>query len=158
MARLLRPYIPLDVRCQVAARQCEEKHGAGSHMRPSRRSARLWLCDILILIFGDKKVELHHRPALENRPFNKRTGKYKPEANDPDFLVYLEKHDHHIETHVRGICAQRSDTGQRNHQKALDRNRGKIKRRPKVKIRSRGFSGGKRLWPSRKFQTRKQWR
>lgn len=117
-------------------------------------------------LFQGRKSELHHRPALENRQFNKRTRKYDPDANDPDYLVYLENNetsnDHYIETHVRGVGAQRSDTGQRNHQKALDRNRGLIKRRrPKAKIRSRGFQKpppGKKWWRGTNRGPKQRWR
>lgn len=157
MARLPRPYIPLRVRCLVALRQCFERGITPLLALGTSHSKALAI--MLSALFQGRKVDLHHRPALENREQIVIDGKficYVPDANDSDFLIYLENNDqnndHYIETHVRGVGALRSDTGQRNHQKALDRNRGALKRRPKVKIRSRGFDKSKkRKWPKRKF-------
>lgn len=156
--RLFRPYIPLDVRLKVASRQLSLIDISATCllalMKDSAIKKRLGYA--LAKLFHGRKHELHHRPALENRQQIKRRGKiigYIPDANDPDHLVYLENNpennDHYIETHVRGVGAQRSDTGQRNHTKALERNRGLRKRKPKVKIKSRGFQKpppGRKWW------------
>lgn len=159
-----RPHIPISVRVQVAARQLRERgspldrsvlyglrlllstDGTGDQSLSAARKLR----SLLAALFGEIPCELHHRPALINRPFNNRTGKYSPPANHPDFLVYLEKEDHRIETYVRGVGAQRSDMGQRKYQRRMDRNRGKLPR----KRRYRPIKNRRTKWPSRKFRSR----
>lgn len=175
--KLWRPYVPLETRCIVAVRQCAERDIDTSAVvnKPLARRLR----HLLILLFAHRKHDLHHRPALENRTklrsMMTKYGKsfeiiiYEPDANDPDHLVYLENNsennEHYIETHVRGQGALRSDTATRMHQKAMDRNRGLLPRRPKAKIQSRGFSDQKimlrtkqswpkRKWPKRRFGSR----
>lgn len=145
-----RPHIPLAVRMQVAARQLFERgtwtptHVSVMVSSPAPVRARLSFA--LGLLFGDEKPHLDHNPALILRTFNPRTGKYTPDANDPDFLVYRTVHDHHLKTNVAGDGALRSDTAARMHQRRMDENRGLRKRRPKAKIKSRTS------WPKRKFQ------
>lgn len=139
--RLRRPYIPLAVRLQVAERQGAErfrdwlllKISGGCPASPPSERLR-WM---LAILFDPRAAppELHHRPALCNRP-RKRNGDYDPPANDPDHLVYLAEHDHAIETRVRGVGAQRSDLGQRRYLKRVKRNRDK--QRPR------------RRWPKRR--------
>lgn len=139
-----RPHIPLAVRLQVAQRQLEARGiNTGVIDRLSDNAARLRVK--LSVLFGDEKPHLDHNPALILRTFNPRTGKYKPDANDPDFLVYRTVHDHHLKTNVAGDGALRSDTAARMHQRRMDENRGLRKRRPKAKIKSRTS------WPKRKF-------
>lgn len=162
--RLPRPYIPLGVRVQVAHRQIMERKLWSVEVRDAivgnTAMLSVKLTYALALLFEGRKVELHHRPALENRQqilFHGKFVRYEPDANDPAFLVYLENNaannDHYIETHVRGVGAQRSDTGQRNHQKRMDENRGLRQRRPKAKITQR-----KNPWQKgRKMQSR-PWR
>lgn len=173
MAKLYRPRIPFDVRCIVAARQCAQRSIDISEVvnEPAARRLR----HLLILLFANRKRDLHHRPALENRVKRKavivvrgvpRTIMlYTPDANDPDHLIYLESsaenNEHYIETHVRGIGALRSDTGERNHTKALERNRGLRPKKMSRPIISRGFTSVPRVkirgekrkwqWPKRKF-------
>lgn len=152
--RLERPYIPIAVRVQVASRQLRDigiKSIPGMQATDGRR-----LQVMLNLLFGDAEYQLHHRPALCNRPSVVRTVKgkpktfYDPPANDSDHLIYLEKGEHGIETRVRGVGAQRSDLGQRRYLKRVARNRasktGAKVRRPKVK----------RAWPSRPFPNQRK--
>jgi hypothetical protein len=122
--KLIRPYIPIAVRVQVAERQVRET--SGYHPKSIEHpewSMRFRLSAALEFLFGeDAKAELHHRPALCNR-WKSNTGEYVPAANDPEYLVYLVKGEHDIETRVRGVGAQRSDLGQRRYLKRLARNR-----------------------------------
>lgn len=100
-----RPYIPLRVRLAVLERQAfvdrqfeNEGHrwlcidwyrGCNEHRPIGKKVA--WLIELL---FRDKKVELDHDPALVLRKRNKRTGRYSPDANDPDYLVYRVVDEH----------------------------------------------------------------
>lgn len=129
---LLRPHIPLEVRCRVAMRQLGmtpeqiEKNiiqwypqpgvmlsGYGkllSHLLPRLRSK-----------LGVVSLHLDHDPALENRERiavivrnNEVVGyKYSPDANDPDHLIYREGgfkgSAHDIKTRVRGERGQFAD-------------------------------------------------
>ncbi len=147
MARLLRPHIPLKIRCAVARRQIVEriKHGlsssavltmAGQH-RSSGKELKV-LLSYLARSLGCEvsDLRLDHDPALENRPFNARTKKYMPDANDPEFLIYRTKEDHRIKTLVRGDGAQLSDAAIARKRKRKERKA----RRPKT------------LWASRRFK------
>lgn len=124
MARLHRPYIPISVRVQVAQRQVD----ALGVNTPTCSNQSILLRALLAVLFGDRKIELHHRPALVNRRRYVRNGKvfYDPPANDSAHLVYLAEDDHDIETRVRGVGAQRSDLGQRRYDKNVAKNRAKI--------------------------------
>jgi hypothetical protein len=128
--KLPRPYIPLDVRLKVFARQfgygVAIKHGINS---PHWRLADLQ--EALASVFGGP-VHLDHDPALVNRKFNARTGKYTPDANDPDYLVYRSKTDHDIKTRVRGDGAQYSDLALRRKLKRIQRNRKKGRGRRRI--------------------------
>ncbi len=148
--KLRRPYIPLAVRVQVAERQMRENgiQFTGQANLSFRLKRAL---DILSRERG--KMELHHRPALVNRPFLFEAQDYFPPANDPEYLVYLLKYDHDIETRVRGVGAQRSDLGQRRYLKKVARNRmAKDKKRPgrwpKRKLRSKPINS---RWRRKKF-------
>lgn len=168
--KLPRPHIPLRVRVTVAHRQLVYRGlWTKAHIRlmaDSPMPAGHQLKHAIGLLFEGRKVELHHRPALENREKIFKDGVhvgYRPHPNNPDFLIYLENNDknndHYIETHVRGVGARRSDTGERNHQKAMERNRGLRPSKKSRPIKSRGFASDsgpglrteKRKWPTRKF-------
>lgn len=150
MARLPRPYIPLSVRVVVAERQCRkaditplsETHTSAA--LPRRLSDRLSYN--LRQLFGENKIELHHRPALVNRR-RKRNGDYDPPANDPDFLVYLPEDVHDIETRIRGLRGQHSDLALARKRKRLERKA----TRPKRKWGSRPLQSASR-WPKRKMR------
>lgn len=162
MARLPRPYIPIAVRVQVAERQFDAATSF-AHENGERNASVFrtfvdrehWkrttslgeqLDTFLRLLFGDAKVELHHRPALVNRA-RKRNGDYDPPANDPAHLIYLVDVDHDIETRVRGQHGAHSDLGQARKNKRIANNRNP--RRRKVKIPQR-----KNPWPKRSFPKR----
>lgn len=138
-----RPHIPFKVRCTVLARQIYES-GQNVPGREEGETLSALVARWRKFLFGDAPNDLHHRPALINRMYHSHLGEYSPAANDPAHLVYLEKHEHHIETNVRGQGALRSDTAARMHQRRMDENRGKRKRRPKAKIVAR-----KNPWPNR---------
>lgn len=156
MSRLKRPHIPLAVRVQVAARQAGFVN-LDLFLRLHKGCLKIVLDRLL---YGDdlgpgagfqrgQAINLDHDPALVNRPFNKRTGKYTPDANDPAALVYRTKTDHNIKTRIRGAGAQHSDLGLARKNKRIARNRDPKRRR--AKLRSRGFQKGpKRRWPRRK--------
>ncbi len=162
MPRLLRPHIPLETRCRVALRQLGEMwpdrflDGArmiGWSMRETldhllARLSELLACDV-------KSLALDHDPALAAREKVFRKGVhvgYVPDANDPEYLIYREKHAHHIKTNVRGDGAQHPD-------RVLIKKNRRIERGPRPKrgppIRSRGFQKGpKRSWGKRPFPRR----
>lgn len=109
--RLVRPYVPVAVRCQVAARQLVERGTAFAFAEDLTNRERLAL--MLWLLFQDEPRHLDHDPPLMLRLFNEETGLYTPDANDPDHLVYRTKDDHRVKTFVRGEGAQLSDAGKR---------------------------------------------
>lgn len=117
MPRLYRPHIPLEVRCRVVLRQIGEIW-PDEVINGTRGSLRVLLDDQLeklaeLLGCKVEDLRLDHDPALATRmkrPLG-MTGKwvYTPDANDPEFLIYREKHAHHIKTNVRGDGAQHPD-------------------------------------------------
>lgn len=119
MARLYRPSIPVEVKCKVLLRQIGElwPDEALATAKKARQLTRYveglktMLAQTLNCAAAD--LRLDHNPALENRPqFRRGLGKktyYVPDANDPDHLIYREKHDHHIKTNVRGEHGQYPD-------------------------------------------------
>ena len=132
--KLPRPYTPLSVCLQVVDRQLAER---GLQVAGGIGSLSDNLKFALNVLFGHGvKVELHHRPALLNRI--SKNGRYYPDANDPDYLVYLPVDEHDIETRVRGQHGQHSDL-------ALARKRKRKERKAKRP---------KRKWPSRPFPKR----
>ena len=162
-----RKYIPLAVRVQVAARQLRERSGAldrsilyglgllfDCDAGDPTLSSRGMLRNLLFALFGPEKSELHHRPSLVNRPWNKRKQDYDPPANSPEHLVYLPKDNHRIETLVRGERGQLSDAGLRRKNKRMAKNREK---RSATRIKRGGHSYRKikvlpkRQWTSRPF-------
>ncbi len=135
--KLPRPHIPLHVREEVLDSQMQEAGFSPSWASQQGRSVAARLRLKLEEFFGCVPVELHHRPALVNRRHFGET-RYVPDANDPDYLVYLPAADHDIETRVRGQHGQHSDLG-------LARKRKRIERKAKRP---------KRKWPSRQFSKR----
>ena len=86
--KLHRPHIPLNICHRVALRQLAALLGCGI-----------------------KDLHLDHDPALGARQ-RKGEGKktvYIPDANDPEHLIYRDKHDHHIKTQIKGDGAQYPD-------------------------------------------------
>ena len=156
MPRLLRPHIPLEVRCRVVLRQLGEmwiddaigrrKTGAGRFLDELLGAlADLLRCE-------SKDLRLDHDPALGAREKVFRKGKhvgYIPDANDPEFLIYREKHAHHIKTNVRGEGAQYPDRVLIKRQRRLEN---PPKPKKKHQWQSRPFSKVKRSMQSRGFQ------
>lgn len=157
--KLFRPYVSVSIRLQVAERQCLEAGISAPYPSiPLSDGAKLHAC--LYHLFFDRKFELHHRPALVNRPWNKRKHDYDPPANSPKHLIYLAADDHDIETRVHGVGAQRSDLGQRRYNKRVERNKAKRVAQPKVQKLGKTSTAlrGRSAWPpkgARKIATRK---
>jgi hypothetical protein len=135
--------VPLRIRVQIAERQCRAI-GLPYLNRPRNLAAALKT--LLRHLAGDlstsPKMELHHRPALCNRL--QVMGKYHPDANDPNFLIYLPADQHIIETRVRGLAGQYSDLALRRKQKRINKKRGqarrdRVKKWPRTKLRGRPF-------------------
>jgi len=146
MARLQRPYIPLNVRVQVASRQMMQRGMSYEAMQislqlpdPNHQEYRLATCldQMLMALFGDEPWHLDHDPPLMLRR-RTRAGGYKPDANDPKYLVYRTAQEHKIKTFVRGDGAQLPDAGKR---------RKEIRRLRKLDPNRR-----KRNWPKRKMR------
>lgn len=144
--KLPRPFIPYSVRLIVAERQCREflddTMVSVRIAMDADRTMKERLHNLLHLIFGDEPRHLDHQPALVLRDYNPRTERYTPDANNPEYLRYRTVTSHKIKTTVSGDGAQRSDISAMMHQRRMDENRGKRKRRPKVKLKSRGFQKG----------------
>lgn len=151
--RLARPHIPYRVRLQVITRQLKAAgmaEGRGKGEKLTSAVPRL-----LLALFGGEPCHLDHNPALVNRPFNARTGRYTPDANDPDFLVYRTKMAHDVKTRIRGDGAQRSDLSQARYLKRVARNREK-----KSRAKKRGPIPALRnfpKWPSRPLRSGNRW-
>ncbi len=141
--RLVRPHIPLSVRCEVALRQLGRQHEAIEIVDAHHGQMRELLDHLLFELscwLGCYATELHldHNPALGLRKFNKRTQKYTPDANSPDHLVYRTKEDHDRKTRMRGDHGQYSDlTMMKRERRRKKKAAGKLK--PKRKIQSRPF-------------------
>ena len=149
MPRLPRPYIPLSIRVEVIRRQLVDAGLVQTVPIPQNRGA--WIEKKLRRLFGDRKVELHHRPALVNR-VRKPNGDYDPAANNPDFLVYLPEDEHDIETRVRGQHGQHSDLALARKRKRKERKA----QRPKRKWGSPPLRSASR-WPKgRKIENRRK--
>lgn len=150
MPKLLRPYIPLEVRCRVVLRQLGEMFiddVLAAHKGRLPALLRVKLNELASLLgCTAQDLRLDHDPALGARQkiFNEAGEHvdYIPAANDPEFLIYREKHAHHIKTNVRGDGAQHPD------RVLIKRNR-QMERPPKPKP--------KRAWPKRQLQSGSNW-
>lgn len=168
MPRLLRPPIPLDVKCKVALRQLGEMWPGdvlAEHKRGLGRLLRTLLAQLSDLLGCEPAdLRLDHNPALAIREKVFRRGvhvDYVPPANDPEWLIYRDKHAHDIKTRVRGDGAQFSDLAlirrQKKRQRKASPSRGRksikpvdfLKKAPKRKIK------GKSNWPKRSFPKRR---
>lgn len=112
--KLHRPYIPISTRLQVAERQIDRaglwlNYLSAGFRVPPYPSPTVCLKLALKLLFGDQPCHLDHDPSLGARPFNERTGKYEPDANSLNHLVYRLKEDHRVKTFIRGEHGQHSD-------------------------------------------------
>lgn len=149
--RLLRPYIPLEVRCRVALRQIGRgdwetdplTDGTGNRyrLRPFLDAILMRLAIRLSGTADPEKLHLDHDPALGARVQVWKDDKligYEPDANDPLYLIYREKHAHQIKTNVKGDGAQYPD------RVLIKRERRRSRSKPKRKY----------PWPKRKIQSR----
>lgn len=147
-----RPHIPLKVRCIVAARQI----GYDAATLPlllddwrGKYATLLKKClDEIRKKVGEDNLQLDHDPALVLREYFPKTGKWSPDANDPDFLIYrAQDGDHRVKTTIRGAHGARSDISEmvyrrRVAKRAEERRTGKKKKFnwPKGrKLQGRGF-------------------
>jgi hypothetical protein len=121
--KLARPYIPLNVRLQVIARQLQENGQLHDVLRESLLHGTKDRLDFMLECrFGDVKVHLDHDPPLCLREIiDVDKGLYEPDANDPRFLVYRTQEDHRIKTFVRGDGAQLSDAAKRRRKIKAER-------------------------------------
>lgn len=151
-----RPYIPLFIRVIVARRQCVENCGEESTasldetFRNHRTPKQQQIYNYLWLAGFDDDFELDHYPALILRKFNPRTGRYTPEANDPNHLIYRTGAAHLQKTTGRKPGAAKTTDARDSDiwlKKKFARLEGRTKRRPKRKIPSRPFRSGKRSFP-----------
>lgn len=172
MPKLLRPNIPLEVRCRVAMRQLGwGRLDAAQAMTTARGTYGAFLAELLMALklrLGAEKLHLDHDPALENRMRrsvqvysrgrNRFVTEFSPPANDPDHLVYREGgfrgSAHDIKTRVRGERGQFADNviakrARRRAKKIAQKNapRSKKSRSPAP------WPKGRKL-QSRKFQQR----
>jgi hypothetical protein len=114
--KLVRPYVPIPVRIEVIARQLISAHKlrdvlwvATTFPKPTAQLEYL-----LEVMFGKQPVHLDHDPPLCLREIiDLEKGIYKPDANDPNYLVYRTEEDHRLKTFVRGDGAQLSDAAKR---------------------------------------------
>jgi hypothetical protein len=116
--KLIRPHIPLSVRCDVAVRQLQERDGGLRHILIAEliqcESAGERLAYMLRALFNDEPYHLDHEPPLCLREIiDADAGRYDPDANDPRYLIYRTAEEHRIKTFVRGDGAQLSDAGKR---------------------------------------------
>ncbi len=138
-----RPYIPMSVRVQVAERQLGPNRVYAEFAPSSTLGQKLQRA---LEYLGFEQAQLDHDPALILRKFNKRTGRYTPDANDPDFLIYRRKDDHQQKTTGRKPGAERtvttkgSDIGIKTKFARLER---------KGKRRKQKIPGRKNPWPRR---------
>jgi hypothetical protein len=144
--KLLRPRIPVETRCRVLLRQIG--HFWPDDVIQANRGHLQKLLDRLLDELrtvlspaSDEPLHLDHDPALENRPFDETTGKYTPDANDLEHLIYRSKENHRLKTLVRGDGAQLSDA-------AIARKRKKSERKK---------SRPKHLWSSRPLRSAGRW-
>lgn len=157
MPRLLRPAIPLDVKLRVLCRQlgelfvedvvamAKENRCLGTLVKEKLAMlAQLLNCDPL-------DMRLDHDPALGAREKVFKRGVhvgYKPDANDPEHLIYRTEADHKRKTNVRGDGAQHPDRvlikRERRRQREAEVALGLRKPKPKARIRSRPFPKAKR--------------
>src|SRR5262245_22387458 len=136
LMRLPRPYIPRAVRREVARRQVDRLYPNNSI--PANES----LENLLFVLFPTRAAHLDHDPPLGFRKkIKNREGRivgFDPDANDPEFLRYVEAEAHRIKTFVRGDGAQYPDRVRIKKIRRIEK--------PKLKRKYR--------WPKRKLRWR----
>ena len=157
MTRLYRPTIPIEIKCRVLLRRVGElwiDEAVAAHrgaLSTFLTQLRLKLAELLNCEPDD--LRLDHDPALATR---QRIGDgkktiYAPDANDPDYLIYREKHAHHIKTNIRGDGAQYPDRVLIKR----ERRRRQGEKHP-LEIVAKSFRSKKSTWPKRKLQSGKR--
>jgi hypothetical protein len=135
--KLPRPYVPIGVKVAVAGRQVRAAGLSIDWNALEKLCSSDQLRVLLNVLYPDIMCHLDHEPPLMLRD-RTRLGGYKPDANDPDWLIWRTAEAHRLKTFVRGDGAQLSDAGKR---------RKEIKRRKKA-------TRPKRKWPSRPMRGR----
>lgn len=157
--RLPRPPIPQSLKVEVALRQLRLLDAPAATLERTEKRIGDYLERLLfalqVFLKTSKKLELHHRPALTNRPKIRHGGTivgYVPAANDPDFLFWLPEDAHDVETRVRGLRGAHSDLGLARKLKKIAENREK---RPRKKVAAKGRARhGAGRFPKRKIPSR----
>ena len=157
----IRPYIPLSIKLAVAYRQVWKSCSSVTFETMVDR----WKKEEPTLA-GQLKVALHylefknpqldHRPPLALRALNKRTCKYLPDANDPDYLEWIDKEPHLERTAGRGGTKSRvgGDIREIAKMRRIKKRNGlRDKRKPK----GRPLRSANR-WPPRKTRKITTWR
>lgn len=166
MPRLLRPHIPLDVRCRVVLRQLgemwpevvlahwrKEPGGLSAFLKHELRElAEALHCEV-------DALHLDHDPALGAREKVFSRGEhigYKPDANDPEHLYYREAVAHRLKTNVRGEHGQHPDRVLIKKQRRLEKKAQPVKRHVAFRGKNKASRPKpKRKWPKgRKIQSR----
>lgn len=172
MPRLLRPSIPIIVRCRVVLRQLGEMFPdqvIRENMFAPRDHRRLSLGRLLaekLIVFAAtlncevKDLHLDHDPALAAREKVFKKGKhvgYIPDANDPEYLYYREAAAHRVKTNVRGLHGQHPDRVLIKKQRRRER-AAAMPRRIVKKIAGRPMSAFKATFgPKKKFKAPSRW-
>jgi hypothetical protein len=152
---------PLSVRVQVARRQVEARARVPLSIEALSlaRQLRALLASLRSLwgLPDDAVLPLDHNPALILRKYNPRVhdvaARYTPHAHDPAALQYRSDADHDFKTFGRKPGAAKTVTTKGSDiwlKSKFNRLEGKTKKRPKQKIRSRGFGPQKRKFDGRR--------
>ncbi len=160
-----RPHIPLSVRVAVAERMVNMRAVAtGEWAYRNLYFSRILLTtpefkwplkdrleSLLYHLFRDEKTHLDHDPALILRPFDEVTGKYTPDANDVNHLIYRTVAEHLEKTIGRKIGAEKTVTT-KGSDVGLKAKFARLERAPKFKkkIPSRPFPKKQRSFRSAK--------
>ena len=164
MSKLPRPYIPYSVRVAVAEQQMAAR-GHAVIFSPPPSNTRQRLAELLRVLFGEQPpgepLQLDHDPPLAGRIFNPKTQRYKPDANDPRFLIWRTKADHKRKTYLRGDGGQFSDRILIKRERRRKREEApapvsafKAMMAEAIEKRKEFAKRNKRKWPSRPFPRR----
>lgn len=169
MSRLPRPYIPVSVRIKVAEDQLRRRINDPSVLPLLSRTLQprsRYLVWLLGQLFKEEPCDLDHDPPLAARKKIKRDGivvGYKPDANDPQYLVYRLVDDHRVKTNVRGEHGQYSDRALIKRERRRERPRKKkmpwlrkIAGKPVSVFKAAVGKPRKFKWPSRPFPTKRK--
>jgi len=155
--RRVRPYIPLEVRVQVAERQADKHAAYWAHYLVvpwQNNTDRLdWLLVHMSAQLGDV-LQLDHDPALILRQYKVDRRKppaawYTPNANDPAHLIYRPLRDHGEKTFGRKADAEKtvttkgSDIWLKSKFRRLEQP--SKKRRAKIPARAKPWPKGRKL-------------